>query len=114
MIRRQTRGGRLTLAGHAPEPRCASCGAEGVDDTAPIGLAVTAAGGSADGATFSTSICADCLSEALAILFGRRHVQRGGSVVDLAETSPPARADASAGPDDDVDSLGPLGRRPSL
>jgi hypothetical protein len=37
------------------------------------------------GRTLDTALCADCLSEAIAILFGRRHVQAGGAVEDLAD-----------------------------
>lgn len=92
----ETRGGTLRLVDLAPGDACAACGA-GMSahqhrdvgpahrDVGPalIGIEFEGTRGPADGATLKTAICADCVSEALAILFGRRHVQTGGDVGDL-------------------------------
>lgn len=84
-IVRQTRGGELRLVDLDGSGECAACGAghNPTDYVTPIGIEFEGTRGPADGATLKTAICADCVSEAMAILFGRRHVQTGGDVGDL-------------------------------
>lgn len=82
-IVRQTRGGALQLDDVPPTLTCATCRATGVDKHAPIGVRVSLTGGAGDGAALDTGVCADCMAEALGILFGRRHVQTGGEISDL-------------------------------
>ena len=79
--RRTAAGGILRLSDPPALLTCATCGGE--PDDLPIGLDYTAGHGAAEGAELRTAICATCVSEALAILFGRRHVQDGGDVSDL-------------------------------
>lgn len=89
MIRRRTRGGVLTLHDVSTQPECGACGGEKTQPgEPPIGLAVELAEGAHDGRGLTTSVCADCLSEALAILWGRRHVEGGGDVADLVVPEP--------------------------
>lgn len=74
-IEREIRNGRVQLDDGTIATECATCGAG-----EPIGCSVSIAG-AADPLEFG--ICGDCLVEALAILWGRRHVQAGGDVGDL-------------------------------
>jgi hypothetical protein len=80
VIERQTRAGTLGLYDAAAGP-CATC--DRTDTPALIAIIATVVGGEHDGRRLETAICADCLAEALAIHFGRRHVQDGGDVDDL-------------------------------
>lgn len=84
MIERRTRGGTIGLYDLTEGP-CATClgGVRTPGDPRMIGLVSGVVGGEADGVKFETAICGDCLAEALAILFGRRHVQEGGNLDDL-------------------------------
>lgn len=94
MLVRHTRGGELRLA----EPErgqmvtCGACG--GVrprDAEQPLMLGVqTTHPTTGQHLTLDTSICGDCLAEAFALLFGRRHVQRGGDATDFGQPIPPA------------------------
>lgn len=72
-IVRPTRGGVLELHDVAVESTCSACGRGD-----PIGI-------HAKGETreHTDGVCADCLAEALAFLFARRHVDGGGSLDDL-------------------------------
>lgn len=96
VIRRETSGGtlRITDLRSDAQTQCASCGGQlnarliAARPAVPslvalLGVEFTGTRGAADGATLTTAICADCLSEALAILFGRRHVQAGGDLDEL-------------------------------
>ena len=89
--RRTAGGGILRLADFPARLTCATCGR---DDEPPIGLDYTAGHGAAEGAELHTAICATCVSEALAILFGRRYVQGGGDVGDLTPVRDCGCADA--------------------
>lgn len=114
MIERTTKGGKLELRDDPEEGRhrgpCSLCEGEktpyavGTTEKVPaIGIYVETRlpdqrpeQHDALPATecFDTAVCADCLNEALAIAFGRLHVQRGGALEDLARfpTDPAAPA----------------------
>jgi hypothetical protein len=91
MIRRRTRGGMIALddppAGAIVT--CGTCGsirdgaARGQDRDGALDAVIVLQVQTAAGPTLDTALCADCLSEAIAILYGRRHVQRGGRIEDL-------------------------------
>lgn len=83
MIDRATLNGRLQLEDDASLETCATCNA-----TSPIGVTVETGG-----RRLRTAMCATCITEALAIFWGRRHVQAGGDVADLKVT-PEAPSDA--------------------
>lgn len=69
-------GGRVTLADASPVDACAICTAPD-----PIGLRVV----TATGRRMDTGVCAGCITEALAIRFGRSYVDHGGKVTDLGD-----------------------------
>jgi hypothetical protein len=91
MIERRTAsGGRIALddppAGAMVT--CGGCGRMREGDARPFMLSVeTDAPGKPEPLRLDTSICPDCLSEALAILFGRRAVQRGEVGLDMTQVA---------------------------
>jgi hypothetical protein len=81
IVRRTGSGGTITLTEAPPAgiTKCALC-----PNPDPIGLDVVVGPKSQEGAGrhLETALCADCLSVALAVHFGRAEVRETGAITD--------------------------------
>lgn len=106
MIHRDTKGGHIALMDPADDADlcCALCGGEG-------SIVLDVQGGAAH---FDGIICGDCLAEALALAFGRKHVRDGGNVADLAIPAAASGEVCYREPGDLADMAPPAPPRPGL
>lgn len=72
-----TPDGRVLEIGDVRPGDCIGCGDGEQRSVLPLSITTI------DHQPFPLALCGGCLAEALAILLGRRHVQRGGELGDL-------------------------------
>lgn len=92
MIQLSTRAGLLELDDPTGD-RCATCRAPVHQEARlAVRVKVRTRGRQLD----VPAVCGNCLTEALALFFGRRHVQQGGNASDLQLVDPPEPPDSVA------------------